>query len=66
MVGSGPRGRWISRYLLRWEGPLRIRLIIWERRIWRAYPKPGIPARTWSPYRGPNPHTDHLHVEFAA
>ena len=35
--------------------------IIWNREIWLSYgSRPGI----WQPYRGPNPHTDHVHLSF--
>ncbi len=44
----------------------RIKYLIWNRRILRAYPKPGIPAWTWAPYTGDNPHTTHLHISVVA
>lgn len=58
----------------------RIRLIIWDRRIWRAYdkthtdaeirkyhfPRRFVPAWEPEPYYGPNPHTKHGHFEIYA
>lgn len=44
----------------------RIKYLIWSRRVLRAYPKPGIPAWTWAPYTGDNPHTSHLHISVVA
>lgn len=37
----------------------RVKLIIWDRRIWN-------PSRsmTWRPYTGSNPHTKHMHVSI--
>jgi hypothetical protein len=40
----------------------RILYIIWNRRIARSYPKPGIPAWTWATYTGSDPHTNHVHL----
>lgn len=39
--------------------------MIWNKRIWRAYPYQGKPSGTWSGYTGPNPHTDHVHFSFS-
>lgn len=39
--------------------------LIWNRRIWRAYPWAGKPAGSWSDYGGPNPHTDHVHFSLS-
>lgn len=44
----------------------RVKYLIWNGRILRAYPKPGIPAWTWSTYHGTDPHTNHLHVSVVA
>src|SRR5690606_38871312 len=57
-------GDWIANYCIKNASALGVELIIWQRRIWRSYSKPGIPARTWASYSGPNPHTDHPHVQF--
>lgn len=40
----------------------RILYLIWNRRICRSYPKPGIPAWSWAAYSGPDPHTNHVHL----
>lgn len=37
-----------------------IMYMIYNRRMWRAYE-----PRGWSPYTGPNPHTDHIHFSFS-
>lgn len=39
----------------------RVKYLICNRRIWRSYDKPGLPAWTPAPYTGPDPHTNHLH-----
>jgi hypothetical protein len=40
---------------------LGVQCVIWDRRIWSgSYPQAG-----WRPYRGVNPHVDHLHVELS-
>lgn len=49
--------------LLRTRDP-RVKYIIWNRRIWRAYDRPGIPAWTPAPYNGVNAHTMHVHVSI--
>ncbi|MGA5406798.1 hypothetical protein ACPCSC_05975 [Streptomyces lavendulocolor] len=38
-----------------------IMYMIWNRRIWMA----NRPDAGWQPYRGPNPHTDHVHFSFS-
>lgn len=40
----------------------RLAYIISDGKMWRSYPKPGIPAWTPSKYTGPNPHKTHVHV----
>jgi hypothetical protein len=42
---------------------LGIMYIIWNRRMWRAYQHPA-GTRVWTPYTGPNPHTDHVHLSL--
>jgi len=42
-----------------------IQYLIFNRRMWRAYPHAGAPAGTWSDYHGASPHTDHVHVSFS-
>lgn len=38
---------------------LSVTYVIWARRIWDSRN-----SRGWETYRGPNPHTDHVHVSF--
>jgi hypothetical protein len=38
-----------------------IMYIIWNRKIWRAYP----PGPGWGTYTGSSPHTDHVHFSFS-
>lgn len=40
----------------------RVKYIIKDGRIWRSYPKPGLPAWTPQPYRGTNGHWNHAHL----
>ena len=40
----------------------RIKYVIWNKRIFRSYPKPGIPAWSWAPYTGTNTHEHHCHI----
>ena len=47
---------------LRLSKDKRIKYIIYNRRIARSYDKPGIPAWSWAPYTGKNPHNHHFHV----
>jgi len=39
---------------------LGIMYIVWNRKQWRAYR----PDAGWLPYKGTNPHTDHIHFSF--
>lgn len=39
--------------------------VIWNDRMWKAYPSKGQPSGTWHDYHGPNPHTDHVHFSFS-
>lgn len=66
MVRNKRDGDWILGYLRRWETELHIRYIIWDRRQWRDYRKPGVLWHRLARYFGSNPHRDHLHVEFDA
>lgn len=47
----------IANWLLTHSAELGVQLVIWNRSLWRA----GTAAVR--PYGGPNPHTDHVHVE---
>lgn len=42
----------------------RVKYLIRARRICRSYDKPGIPAWTWAPYTGDNPHDKHGHCSI--
>lgn len=42
----------------------RVKYLIWNKRICRSYDKPGIPAWTWAPYSGSNPHDKHGHISI--
>lgn len=64
MVKRRSDGDWILGYLRRHENVLMIRYIIWNRRQWRDYAKPGVLWHSMRRYFGSNPHTDHVHVEF--
>jgi endonuclease G len=44
----------------------RIKYIIWNRRICASYPVNGVPAWTWRPYGGRNPHNHHVHLSVKA
>lgn len=44
----------------------RIKYLIFNRRIWRSYRKPNLPAWTPAPYTGSNPHKSHLHLSVSA
>ncbi len=56
MVGSS-RGDMIADWLLANADALDVQLLIWRRRIWRSG------QANVRVYTGPNPHTDHIHVE---
>lgn len=40
---------------------LGVMYLIYNRRIWRSYDRPGIP-RGWAAYGGASPHVDHVHL----
>lgn len=43
-----------------------IMYMIWNKRMWRAYPHAGLPAGSWAPYTGgESAHTDHIHFSFS-
>lgn len=50
----------IADWLLLHAAELGVQLVIWNRTIWQAG------SATVRPYGGPNPHTDHVHVEVRA
>jgi hypothetical protein len=41
----------------------RVQLVIFNRRIFSSYAVNGVPAWTWRPYYGDNPHDKHAHVQ---
>jgi len=61
----GVDGNGIAEALATHRDP-RISYVIWNRRMLRSYPKPGIPAWTWAPYTGADPHTNHVHLSVVA
>lgn len=63
--GINPHGaKWgdeLAEVLRRHSAELGVQCVIWNRRIWSgSYPQAG-----WRPYRGTNPHVDHIHVELS-
>lgn len=42
----------------------RVKYLIRNKRMLRSYDKPGIPAWTWAPYTGSNPHDHHGHCSI--
>ncbi len=44
----------------------RIKYMIFAHFICRSYGKPGIPAWSWAPYTGINPHSHHFHLSVIA
>jgi hypothetical protein len=45
----------------------RLKYVIFNRRMFSSYPKPGVaPAWAWRPYTGTNPHTHHLHISVVS
>jgi hypothetical protein len=44
----------------------RIKYIIWDKRMCRAYPANGKPAWVWQPYSGLNAHQHHVHISVKA
>lgn len=42
----------------------RVRRCIFNRRQWTNFAYKGIPAYTWRPYTGSNPHTGHMHLDL--
>jgi hypothetical protein len=55
LLGEGPNGE--AAYNARRLG---VMYVIWNGRIWSA----SHAARGWLQYRGPNPHTDHIHISL--
>lgn len=42
----------------------RVKYVIAERRMFSSYDARGVPAWTWRPYTGDNPHSSHVHVSI--
>jgi len=55
---EGAAGDRLAALLVQNAHALGVQCVIWNRRIWSSS------RPTWRPYGGPNPHTDHLHVEL--
>jgi hypothetical protein len=55
LLDEGPNGE--AAYIARRLG---VMYVIWNGRIWSA----SHAARGWLQYRGPNPHTDHIHISL--
>lgn len=47
---------------LRQKRDPRVKYVIYDRRMFSAYPAGGVAAWTWRPYRGKNPHIKHFHI----
>jgi hypothetical protein len=47
---------------IRGSRDVRIKYVIWNRRICTPQPKDGAPAWAWRPYVGKNGHTHHMHL----
>lgn len=47
---------------LRLSKDRRIQYVIFNRRIFSSYASGGVPAWTWRPYSGSDPHTGHMHI----
>lgn len=44
----------------------RVKYVIWSRRMFSSYASNGVPAWTWRPYSGSDPHTNHFHLSTVA
>lgn len=51
------KGNLVANWVIANSARLSVTYIIWNRRIWKN--------GKWSPYSGPSPHTDHVHISFA-
>ena len=56
----GRTGDRLASYVKRHAKKYKVEYVIWNRRIWNIRRN----SEGWRPYRGPNPHTDHVHVTF--
>lgn len=55
---------WLADTLVLNKDP-RVKYIIWNKRICRAYPAHGLKAWQWGPYSGKNAHSKHLHISVS-
>jgi hypothetical protein len=62
---TGCTGDALAKALVKSRDP-RIKYIIWDKRMISSYPARGIPAWTWGPYSGSNPHQHHIHISVSA
>ncbi len=53
-------GAAVADWLIANSGELGVQLVIWDHGVWQG----SRGARAFSRYTGPNPHTDHVHVEL--
>lgn len=57
-----------ARWLVENHEKFGIQLVIWDRKDWSCSALDNVPGvgagDGWTPYGGPNPHTDHLHIEL--
>ncbi len=58
---NGPDGSVLSE-LFRSHPHPDVKYVIWNRRIFSAYPSGSVPPFTWRAYTGADPHTSHVHV----
>lgn len=58
---SAPWGSELAELLRTNSAELGIQCVIWDRRIWSG----SQPHAGWRPYRGVNPHRDHIHAELS-
>ena len=49
---------------LRLAHDMRLRYAIADRQMFSNYPRNGVPAWTWRPYTGSNPHSSHAHISM--
>lgn len=63
MILNHAGGDFVAEYLWTHRKRLGLELLIWDRRIRRTYAKGLIPMGRWARYKGPHPHTDHVHAQ---
>lgn len=59
MIKSTAQGNQVASWAIQNQRQLGATYVIWNRRIW-------MPDGGWKAYRGPVPHTDHVHISFGA